>query len=192
MSRILSILMRKVEIIGVSSMLLVAFAASVALAQEFTGTLNEENAPRGTHFVTGTPTPTCTVSGTAVSCNSYELAGVGNKNATANLVASYSAIVDCNNPGNSPNNPIESHETTFSTSATSGQIEPKNGRLLVPALSVDAPADPVLTPEQEAALCPNPNWRAEIRAGSLELTSFAYTVTFEGFDAPAISISHIF
>lgn len=167
---------------------LIALTASTAQAEIIKIINFDGNAPRGAHFVTGTPEPDCTVSDLTVSCNSYEIAGVGNTNAVADLTVTYSAIVDCNNPGVNPNNPIESHETTFSVFATTGQIEPKNGRLAVPALSATAP-DPVLTAEQEAALCPNPNWEAEIREGTLQLASFTYTVTFAGFTNPAITIT---
>jgi hypothetical protein len=176
--------MRRLLMITASLMLWAALSASGALADSTT-TINFGNAPEGAHFVTGTPTPTCTVSGLTVSCNSYEIAGVGHTNAVANLSATYSAIVDCFNPGVNPNNPIESHTTTFSLSATSGQISPKNGRLTVPSLSV-SPTAPDLA---AAALCPNPNWTAVIRPGTLQLVSFTYTVTFEGFSAPVITIT---
>jgi hypothetical protein len=38
-------------------------------------------------------------------------------------------------------------------------------------------------------VCPNPNWTPVIRGGTLTLVSFSYTLTFEGFSAPAIEIS---
>jgi hypothetical protein len=167
---------------------LTAASAPAALAAITTTIVFEGNAPQGAHFVTRTPQPACTVSGLTVSCNSYEIAGVGNTNAVANLVAAYSVTVDCNNPGNNPNNPIESHQTALTVSTTSGVLEPKNGRLTVPALSVTAPT-PLLTPEQAATLCPNPNWTAVPRPGALQLTSFTYTLTFAGFTTPAITIT---
>ena len=67
------------------------------------------NGPTGAHLVTGTPTPSCTGTNSGVSCNSFEIAGVGNTNATATLSATFSATVDCFNPGVNPNNPVESH-----------------------------------------------------------------------------------
>ena len=64
------------------------------------------NGPTGAHLVTGTPTPSCTVNADlSVSCNSYEIAGVGNTNATADLSATYSATIDCFNPGGQPEQP---------------------------------------------------------------------------------------
>ena len=140
------------------------------------------NGPNGAHLVTGRPTPACVGTNSGVSCNSFEIAGVGNTNATANLSATFSAIVDCFNPGVNPNNPVESHTTTFSVSASSGSISPKNGRLTIPSLSVS----PSSAPPQ---VCPNPNWTPVIRGGSFTLQSFTYTVTFEGFSTPYISIT---
>lgn len=153
--------MRKLGIIAVLSLLLVVISAAIAQAAN-------------PHVVTGFPEPGCTVDGLTVNCTSTELAGVGN-NAVVTLTATYSAIVDCNNPGENPNNPIESHETSFDVTSSSGTIEPKNGRLEIPALSA-SPRE--MTAEEEAALCPNPNWDAVIREGSLELVSFTYTIDF--------------
>ena len=57
----------------------------------------------------------------------------------------------------------------------------------MPALtSAPAPSEE----EFEAlATCPNPNWTAEILAGSITLSSFTYELTFAGFEEPAISIT---
>ena len=140
------------------------------------------NGPTGAHLVTGTPTPSCSGTNAGVSCNSFEIAGVGNTNATANLSATFSATVDCFNPGVNPNNPVESHTTTFTVTSTSGSISPKNGRLTIPSLSVS----PNSAPPQ---VCPNPNWTPVIRGGSFRLESFTYNVTFEGFTVPFISIT---
>lgn len=140
------------------------------------------NGPNGAHLVTGTPTPSCTVNADlSLSCNSYEIAGVGNTNATANLSATYSATIDCYNPGVNPNNPVESHTTTFTSSTSSGTLSPKNGRLTIPSLSV--------SPFSAPQVCPNPNWTSRIRAGTLVVESFTYTVTFAGATEPFISIT---
>jgi hypothetical protein len=140
------------------------------------------NGPSGAHLVTGTPQPSCAVSSDrVVACNSYEIAGVGNTNAVANLTATFSATIDCFNPGVNPNNPVESHTTTFSQTKSSGQISPKNGRLTVPPLSV--------SPFSAPQVCPNPNWTPVIRGGSVTVQSFTYNVTFEGFSTPFILIT---
>lgn len=146
--------------------------------------MNFDNAPQGTHFVTRTPTPTCTVAGLVVSCNSYELAGVGNTNAEATLVANYTATVDCRNHGGQI---VEVKSQVTGAEASTGQIEPKNGRLAVPALtSAPAPSDEEF---EEQAVCPNRNWTAETRPGTITLDSFTYELTFAGFTDPAITIT---
>src|SRR6266498_551125 len=146
--------MKRVGIITALSMFVVAASASAALA-----TINPANGPTGAHFG-GQPSADCTTSGTTVNCSSYEVAGVGNANATATLTANYTANVECSNNGTNPNNAIEAQATSFSTSTSSGNLSPKNGRLGVPALSTSAPSSP------PAGSSPNPNWTATFAAGS--------------------------
>jgi hypothetical protein len=174
--------MRRLSFIFAFTMLMIGFTTSAQAAT--TLTVDFGNAPQGTHFVTGTPTPSCTVTALVVNCNSYQLAGVGNTNATADLTVTYSATVQCRNHGGQI---VEVHSQTTTVSSSTGQLEPKNGRLLVPALS-SAPA-PTAEEFEALATCPNPNWTAEILAGSITLTSFTYTVTFAGFTEPAIMIT---
>jgi hypothetical protein len=170
--------MRKIGIIAVLSLMALALAAVPALAQ--TTTINPANAPQGTHLQRGTIG--CTVNpDLSVTCSSFQLAGVGNTNADVSLVANYSATIDCNNPGNNRNNPIESHTTTFSAGETFTAVSTKNGRLTVRA----AEADPFSAPQ----VCPNPRWQPEIREGTLVLNSFTYSVTFAGFTGPYILIT---
>jgi hypothetical protein len=161
--------------------------ASALLAFFFTSTaaqaaVNFANAPSGTHLANNSAAPNCTVNADlSIDCNAYTLGGVGNTNADLVLTAEYSAIVDCFNPGANRNNPIESHETTFSDSAEATLTSSRNGQLRVPAVSV--------SPETGLSdqSCPNPNWTPTIREGSLTLERFSYTLTFAGFDAPAVS-----
>ena len=174
--------MRRVGMITALSMLLLALSASPALAAIST-TINPANAPTGAHFQARS-SPSCTVSGLTVTCSSYQIAGVGNANASAALTAHYTATVDCFNPGTNPNNPIESHQTSFSQTSTSGQLSPKNGKLTVPQLSA-SPSGGL----PAATSCPNPNWTPTIRPGSLHLTSFTYTLTFAGFTGAFITIT---
>jgi hypothetical protein len=178
---------RKVGIVSIFTLLLAALWGSPAMAAQNL-TVNFANAPQGTHFVPRTPTPSCTVTSTEVTCptRAFELAGVGNTNASATLEATFSAIVDCFNPGVNPNNPIESHSQTTSVSATSGTLSPKNGRLTVNPITRTGPTD---TEFQALATCPNPNWTARVRPGSIQLVVFTYTVTFAGFSGPAITIT---
>jgi hypothetical protein len=163
----------------VASVLALCLSATGALAA-ITSSLDPSQAPSGTHLQTGTIG--CTVHPTtlAVTCSTFELAGVGHTNVDVALTASYTAIVDCYNPGTNPQNPIESHVTSFSASSRITVASTKNGRLTVPVQSV--------SPTSVAQGCPNPNWTPVIRAGTLTLESFSYTLTFEGFSDPYITV----
>ena len=167
--------------LAVSALFLVPAAASASVSPgTYPGTLNGANAPSGAHLQTGSIS--CTVAADlSITCSSYELAGVGHTNAVDLLTARYTAIVDCNNPGKNRNNPIESHTTDFTASDSDTLTSAKNGRLRVFTLSVN--------PASVGQVCPNPNWTPVIRGGSLTLVSFSYTLTFEGFSAPAVEIS---
>src|SRR5215475_1507750 len=159
----------------------IAFTTTAASAAQTT-TVNPANAPSGTHVQRGSPG--CTVNGGGnVSCNSFELAGVGNTNATADLSANYSATVVCINGGGNPSD--SQHQGTFTASNSTGQLSPKNGRLTVPSLSVTAPTEQQFLAQQT---CPNPNWTPTI-PGGITLSSFTYTVSFAGFGGPYITIT---
>jgi hypothetical protein len=173
-------LMRKLGIIAVLSLMALALAAVPALAAT---TITPSAAPTGTHLATRSPTPTCSVINGTVRCNSYTLAGVGNADATATLDARYSATVDCRNHGGKI---VESHSQTTTVSSSTGELQPKNGKLIVPALTSTRPTNAQFT---ALATCPNPNWTAEIRQGTIALTSFTYTLKFEGFQGAYIRIT---
>ncbi len=149
--------MRRVGIIAALSMVFVALGATAAKA--------------GPHYVAPAGDPVCTVNEATdtVSCTGTEIAGVGNNNAEATLVVNASATLLCHNPGN--DNIVEPHTVNVTKTASTGQIEPKNGRLIVPAVSTTATLTPTPT-------CPNPNWRAEIT--DVTITSFTYTLTLGG------------
>jgi hypothetical protein len=156
----------------------IAFSAAASAGT----VVNPANAPQGTHVQRGTPG--CTVSPNLnVSCSSFELAGVGNTNATANLSATYSATVVCINGGGNPSD--SQHQGSFTASATTGQLSPKNGRLTVPSLSVTAPTEQQFLAQQT---CPNPNWTPTI-PGGITLSGFTYTVSFAGFTGAYITIT---
>src|SRR5919198_3280222 len=106
---------------------IVAAISTIALAVT---TFDASAAPSGTHVQTGTPT--CSLSGGVVTCSSYELAGVGNTNATATLNSNYSATVQCRNHGGQI---VEVKSQVTNVPSTTGQLSPKNGRLTVPSLS---------------------------------------------------------
>jgi len=177
---------RRIGIVGGLPMLLVALFAAAAWAVApgtYTpdpGSFNPANAPGSSHLASGSPT--CTVNADlSIDCSAYVLGGVGHTNATVSLTANYTAIVDCFNPGTNPNNPIESHETTFSPTDTATIASTRNGQLRVTSRSVSFSGAPVG--------CPNPNWTPTVRPGSVQLLSFTYTLTFAGFTSPYITIS---
>jgi hypothetical protein len=108
-----------------------------------------------------------------VDCAAYVLGGVGNTNATVSLVATYSATIDCTNKGG---NLVESHTSDFTASSTATVASTRNGQLTVPTRS----ASPFSAPQ----VCPNPNWTPSIRAGTLVLEEFTYTLTFANSGLP--------
>jgi hypothetical protein len=175
--------MRRAAIITALSMLLVAVSASVALAVvpgtyfPTSGSFDPDNAPGSSHLASGTPQ--CVVNNDLeVNCSAYVLGGVGHTNAAVRLTATYSATIDCTNHGG---NLVESHTATFSDSSIATVTSSKNGQLRVPPQS----ASPFSAPQ----VCPNPNWTPSIRAGTLTLETFTYTLTFAGFGSPYITIT---
>jgi hypothetical protein len=163
-------------------MLVVAVSAPSALAQ-----VNFDNAPSGTHFRQGSVAPTCTettvptTGAITVSCTGYTLGGVGNTNADLLLTVTGTADFVCHNPGN--DNIVEPHSASVTDSVEATLVPSRNGQLIVAAQSV------TISPEDAAAAftCPNPNWREEF-VGFSDV-SFTYSLTFVGFEEPAILIT---
>jgi hypothetical protein len=176
-------MMKRLLFVLTSALLAFFFTTSMAQAATTT-TINPSAAPTGTHLQRGTIGCSVSSSTGLVTCPSYELAGVGNANAQADLVASYSAIVDCRNHGGQV---VEVKSQAKSAPTSTGQLEPKNGRLVVPALS----SGPVPTAAQFEALatCPNGNWTKELLGGTITLSSFTYTLHFVGFTGDYITIT---
>ena len=175
--------MRRLAIITALVTLLAAVSVSAALAvapgtyNPTPDSFNPANAPGSSHLTSGTPQ--CVVNATLnVACASYVLGGVGHTNADVSLTANYSATIDCTNHGG---NLVESHTATFSASNAATLTSSRNGQLNVGARSVSAFSAP--------QVCPNPNWTPSIRAGTLVLHSFTYTLTFAGFGSPYITIT---
>jgi hypothetical protein len=174
--------MKRFTLVVATALLMLVFAPSAAFAAVFTATFDPAAAPTGTHVQSGTPT--CTTSGTAVTCSTYELAGVGNTNATASLTASYTATVQCRNHGGQI---VEVKSQVTGATATTGSLSPKNGRLTVPSLS-SSPV-PTAADFEAQATCPNGNWTKEALTGTIALASFTYTLHFAGFTGNYITIT---
>jgi hypothetical protein len=158
-------------------------AALVAPLASATVVFNSSTAPSGAHLSNGSPQPSCTAdpSTLSVSCNSYQIAGVGNTDADLVLSATYSATVTCTNNGGKLVN-VKTQTTTSNSGDSLTDL--RNGTLYVSAISVSAPTTQSFL---DAASCPNGNWTKSLVSGSPALASFSYTLTFQGYPAPAVS-----
>jgi hypothetical protein len=157
------------------------FSASLASADGVT-TIDPAAAPTGTHLQTGTIGCRINADDT-VTCSQFELAGVGNANATADLTVTYTATVQCRNRGGQI---VEVKSQIVGATSSTGSLSPENGRLLVPELD-SAPA-PTAAEFEAQATCPNGNWTKETLTSTIAVSGFTYTLTFEGFDSPYILI----
>jgi len=163
--------------------LLTLVAALAVPAAWAATTINPAAAPQGTHVQSGTPS--CEESGFIVTCSSYDLAGVGNKNATATLSATYSGTVLCTNPaGNVAPGQTENPTIPKDT----GDLAPKNGRLVVPSLA-SADQATIEAELMQNTTCPNRKWTKSVQPGSIALVGYTYTLTFAGFNTPYITIT---
>jgi hypothetical protein len=172
-------MLRRIGIIAVLSLIVAALAAVPALAAT---TIDFSNAPNGAHFK-GADRPDCDIDGSAVTCDSYQIAGVGNTNANATLQVRYTATVDCRNKGGKIV-PVKASVQGATTST--GRLAPRNGVLVVPELSDDTP--PGAAQFLNQATCPNGNWTKLLRGGTIQATGFTYTLTFVGFNEPVVEI----
>ena len=169
--------MRKFGIIAVLSLLVTALAAVPALALT-----DFSNAPQGAHYANGSGEPTCTLSGLTVTCTPTEIQGVGNTNATVvtSVTSTFTGV--CHNPG--VNSKVVEPFTESDTNTTSATIpSTRNGALRVPEQTATGTSS-----EEFLATftCPNPLWEAEVTGTAI---SFTYSLTFAGFDEPAILIT---
>lgn len=174
--------MKRVFAIAALAVAALLVSASAALA-----VTNFANAPSGAHYRQGSAEPVCTQStvpttgAVTVSCTGTTIGGVGNTNADLLLDVTGTADFVCHNPGN--DNIVEPHSASVDESVSATLVPSRNGQLIVPAQSV------TISPQEAAAqfTCPNPRWREEF-TGFSDL-SFTYSLTFAGFDAPAILIT---
>jgi hypothetical protein len=171
--------MKRIFAIAALAVAALLVSASAALA-----VTNFANAPSGAHYRSGFGEPVCTTSGTTtltVSCTGTQIGGVGNTNAELDLAVTATANFVCHNPGN--DNIVEPHSGSVSEETSATLAPSRNGTLVVDAKSVS------LTPQEAGAqfTCPNPKWREEFVGFSNP--SFTYSLTFAGFDQPAILIT---
>ena len=170
--------MKRISIIVVLGLMLLGFSPA---AQAVT-TVNFDNAPQGAHFAAGEAAPVCTLSGLTVTCTDTAIQGVGNTNATVDLTVTSTFTGVCHNPGK--NSKIVEPFTRSETTTTTSVLTPtRNGRLDVPAQSATGTSSAQFL---ASFTCPNPNWTPEITGTSI---SFVYRLTFDGFTAPAITVT---
>jgi hypothetical protein len=161
-------------------------AASALLVMSSVGSaatvFNNSTAPQGAHYSNNSGEPVCSVGATAVSCTGTSIAGVGNTAATVVLSVTTTFSGVCHNPGT--NSKVVEPFSDSDTNSSSQRATPsRNGRLDVAAQSTPIPSQE----DFEATFtCPNPNWTPEVTSSG---TSFTYTLTFDGFTQPAITIS---
>jgi hypothetical protein len=139
--------MRKIGIIAVLSLLVVALAAVPVLAQN-------------PHFVR---TPIGTDQGTQLQV-SGKVAGLGSDPVNVVVEAEGLATVECENPGGQI---APGQDTTVDASGQSGPITPRNGQITFNVLT----AEPTVP---NFPTCPNPQWEAHVT--DVEFTSATVTV----------------
>jgi len=147
-------------------------------------TVNYANAPTGAHFRQGYSAPSCSIQGLTVTCTGTQIAGVGNTDADLLLTVSYAATVQCRNHGGQ----IVDVKTQGTTSAPAPDdaTDVRNGTLIVRSFSAsNVPTDATF---EALAVCPNGNWTKEV-LGDPSITSFTYTLTFDGFTSPFITVT---
>jgi hypothetical protein len=175
--------MKRLGLISVLAIMVVGLSALGASAATTT-TFNAAAAPTGTHVQSGTVGCTVDSSTALVTCSAFELAGVGNADATATLNATYTATVQCRNHGGQI---VEVKSQAEAAPTSTGRLRAKNGRLSVPALN-SGPV-PSASDFERQATCPNGNWTKELENGTVALSSFTYTLHFAGFTGNYITIT---
>ncbi len=174
--------MKNLGFIGVAS-IAAALAAPGASAESIV--YNSAAAPNGTHLSSGAPG--CTVNNLMVSCNSFDLAGVGNVNATVTLSITYGGTVQCTNAGGN----VAPGQTKFpSLSEGPQKVSPKNGKMTIPALSTAfLTLDEIKAALMQNTQCPNGKWTKSVVSDSVTLVGWSETVKFTGFAGAYLIIS---
>src|SRR5262245_2686084 len=126
---------------GVAAVAIMAAGAAWAACTVSPASFDKKQAPSGAHLQSGTPSCAVDLATQTVSCTPYAIGGVGNVNATENLIV------------------------VFQNTSASARGEVRNGQLRVGALSAGPPS------------------------GGPTIASFTYTLTFDGFSKPFITIT---
>ena len=137
--------------------------------------------PSGAHYTQNAGEPVCSVNANlSVSCTGTAIAGVGNLDAILTVTTSYSGVVTCTNNGG---NTVEVKTQSTSSSVLPNPVtSSKNGSLTVSPITFGSTSALVASAD-----CPNGKWTKTL--ASATLLSFSYTLTFDGFSQPVITIS---
>jgi hypothetical protein len=168
-----------------TSILGLSVAAALIAPAAWGLTVFPDRAPNGAHYRQGYGEPVCTISNLTVSCTGTQIAGIGNNDADLSLTVTYSATVRCRNHGGQIVD--VKTQTTSTTPAPDDATALRNGTLVVAPFSTSNP--PTSDTLVALATCPNPNWTKEL-LGTASVSSFTYTLTFQGYTAPAITITY--
>ncbi|MDQ3514813.1 MAG: hypothetical protein M3462_14375 [Chloroflexota bacterium] len=128
--------MRRITVVTSTLLLALALSLSSALAAN-------------PHYMDGPNFTVDTVNNTVNATG--DIAGLGNENIDVELIADYTAAIECTNKGS---HYVPAQDVEGSTSGVQTDIEPKNGRA-----TFDVTTDPATvtgTPRQVG--CPNNNW----------------------------------
>ena len=148
-------------------------------------TTNFNNAPTGAHYAQDASEPVCTIDGLTISCTASEIQGVGHTNADLGLLVTYEATVRCRNHGGKI---VDVKTQLVDADAFDVDLAAKNGNLQVPSINISSTEAPSEADFLAAATCPNPNWRKLLLEGTPAISSYSYTLTFDGFMEPAITL----
>jgi hypothetical protein len=148
--------MRKIAILGVLSLMVLAIAAVPALAQREKPTGNAQFQSGPTFMVNADNSVTVT----------GLLTGLGSDLVDVTLSVSATADVSCTNGGRQL---VEAQQDIADVSTTEEDQQPENGRL---ELDITSPAPGTLSSNP----CPNRNWTAAIIPGTVDVTSATLTL----------------
>jgi hypothetical protein len=153
-------MLRKIGMISVLSLIVVALTASVASAARQAPTGNAK-------FQSG---PTFTLNDDNSVTATGLLTGLGSDNVSATLSVSATADVSCTNRGTQT---VAAQQKLADVSTTQAALKPENGRLAL-NITTAAPSTLVGNP------CPNRNWTPAIISGSVDVTSATLTLVQNG------------
>lgn len=145
----------------------------------YLGSAAAQCGPSGAHLQSGTEN--CVCSGGQISCDAFQICGVGNTNANVQLQTSCTATVTCTNKGGKT---VDVKTQPVTASSNTGTLRARNGCVTIPSLQLNEPSAGEF---EDAATCPNPNWSKNVVPGSIHC-DYSETVTFVGCSSPWTTI----